>query len=245
MSKGERRKLRDRDGGLCCPHTGGCGLTITLKGSNIDHIIPQSYCKSEGIDDYSGVWNKQLSHPQCNNTKAGRVSGITLFACLCHYFQVEQGGHLYLYFDHESRESVERVMLRQNFVQGSNQTERSKHGQPSMRVSFAVDDPSLPADRRNFSVESTMSVEMPGVPQVGSRVTTKPNAERAGFFLQMINALDVPLFNVYQRKPRYVHDGLGYGYPESRNARSRSTLWHKEIRAMFPPHMTDVLDVRC
>lgn len=242
MSKGERRRIRDRDGPLCCPHTGGCGTSVTLSNSNIDHIVPQSYCKSEGIPNHSGPWNKQLSHPRCNNQKAGRVSGIPLFTCLCHYFQVEADGHLYLNYGYES-EPVVKILFRENFVQGSD-SPSARAGQESLQIDFTVDDPSLPVDRRTFTVESTMSDKVKGPVEVGARGIRTPNADRAGWFFQRIDPQDAPLYNIYQRKPRSVHEGVGYEYPIVRNARSQCDLWHNEIRAMFPSYMVPVLDER-
>ncbi len=239
----EKERLKQRDGDLCSPHTGGCGLELDLEFATIDHIIPQGYCKSEGIGKYFERWNKQLAHSRCNNLKAGRVSGLPVFSCLCHYFQVESDNHLYLYYHYETDRPV-AVLFRENFVLGTGRQERGRKGQKTMSLEFLVDDQSLPKDRRAFSIEHTMSVdEMPGVPQVGDRIRPRPNANRAGFFFQRINPMDVSLFNIYQRKPLRVLESEGYEYPELRNARMQSDSWHVELQDMFPPHFTPEEDL--
>ena len=84
-----------RDDHLCGIHVGGCGKQIKTKTEEtVDHIFTKSFFKDreDGVrpKDYNQDWNLQPMHQQCNGERAGQIYGFPLFACTCHWLQIDK-----------------------------------------------------------------------------------------------------------------------------------------------------------
>ena len=88
-------RLLPRDSHLCGIHVGGCGKRIRNRTeATVDHIFTQSFFKDRADSvrpqDYNKDWNLQPMHQQCNGERAGQIYGFPLFACACHWLQIDK-----------------------------------------------------------------------------------------------------------------------------------------------------------
>ena len=93
--------LLHRDVRRCGIHVGGCGKRIRNRSdASLDHIFTKSFLKDreDGIrpQDYNQSWNCQPMHKACNAKRGGQIYGFPLFACSCHWLQIDPApkGHV-------------------------------------------------------------------------------------------------------------------------------------------------------
>ena len=61
--------------------------------ASVDHIFTKSFFKdredSTRRKDYNRDWNCQPMHQECNRKRGGQIHGFPLFACSCHWLQID------------------------------------------------------------------------------------------------------------------------------------------------------------
>ena len=122
MAGPRMKKARVRDKDKCGVHLGGCGeLVSEKKDRSLDHIIPEAWFRSIGNEntstDYNDIWNRQLMHKTCDNSKkGGHVHGLPAFWCHCHYLEVLGGDLFVVVRDSETADTPERHLLLKGYV---------------------------------------------------------------------------------------------------------------------------------
>lgn len=94
-------RVKERDGGICGQHLGGCGQEIPPQEQTVDHLIPRDFEGRLG-NAVNHFWNLQMTCGPCNNERGQDLNATPGFKCGCHYHYEEADGSRYVfYYNHK------------------------------------------------------------------------------------------------------------------------------------------------